>query len=186
MQIYFDLGGLNYPPCCCARGSHLHPKGSTHSSEGQSLLPRSHAMIHLVERRKQFIHTSPHLCVLLSRLCSQDWFSPLNWLHFWTIPLSRVRDRPVGPALLQCNWPFKEGLHHVKPCNWEWYSLCSICFFCSPFLWFFPSAATLNVHLTQPCSSWLFFPVTPRKPYKCRGVRWPVAADASFFKTVAR
>lgn len=64
---------------------------------------------------------------LPSLQCNDDWVSPLDWLHSCSaIPLSTVRNHLVSLGLLQSNWPFKEGLHHVKQCNWEWYSHCSV------------------------------------------------------------
>ena len=71
-----------------------------------------------------------HMCVgvpgLPSLQCNDDWVSPLDWVHSCSaIPLSTVRNHLVSLGLLQSNWPFKEGLHHVKQCNWEWYSCCS-------------------------------------------------------------
>ncbi len=74
-------------------------------------------------------HTATNVCVpwLPSLQCNDDWVSPLDWLHSCSaIPLSTVRNHLVSLGLLQSNWPFKEGLHHVKQCNWEWYSRCSI------------------------------------------------------------
>lgn len=76
-----------------------------------------------------------NVCVprLPSLQCNDDWVSPLDWLLSRTaIPLSTVRNHLVSLGLLQSNWPFKEGLHHVKQCNWEWYSRCSIPPFCPP------------------------------------------------------
>lgn len=157
-------------PLCCYPSSHIHlrQKGSIHSSEGVARTPRSHAAIHLVERRNPPYTHKPsfvRVCVcgsgLLSLQCSHDWVSPLNWLHFWTIPLSRVRDRLVGPALLQRNWPFKEGLHHVKPCNWERYSLCSICFFVRLFS---DSSPQQLLSTGVWLNSWRFLPMTPGEP----------------------
>lgn len=53
--------------------------------------------------------------------------SLLDWNHSCSaIPLSTVRNHLVSLGLLQSNWPFKEGLHHVKQWNWERYSCFSI------------------------------------------------------------
>lgn len=76
--------------------------------------------------------TRTNLCVpwLPSLQCNDDWVSPLDWLHSCTtIPLSTVRNHLVSLGLLQSNWPFKEGLYHVKQCNWEWSSLRSVPYF---------------------------------------------------------
>lgn len=72
-----------------------------------------------------------YICVCLPWLpslqCNDDWVSPLDWLHSCSaIPLSTVRNHLVSLGLLQSNWPFKEGIHYVKQCNWDWYSCCSI------------------------------------------------------------
>lgn len=74
---------------------------------------------------------------LPSLQCHDDWVSPLDWFcSCSTIPHSTVRNHLVSLGLLQSNWPFKEGLHHVKHCNWEWYSCYSSTPFCPPFLLF--------------------------------------------------
>lgn len=80
----------------------------------------------------RYTHARTNLCVpwLPSLQCNDDWVSPLDWLHSCTtIPLSTVRNHLVSLGLLQSNWPFKEGLYHVKQCNWEWSSLRSIPYF---------------------------------------------------------
>lgn len=80
-------------------------------------------------RAHLYTHTLIYVCLpwLPSLQCNDDWVSPLDWLHSCSaIPLSTVRNHLVSLGLLQSNWPFKEGIHHVKQCNWDWYSRCSI------------------------------------------------------------
>lgn len=82
--------------------------------------------LHTVTHRN---HTRTCVCVpgLPSLRCSDDWVSLLDWNHSCSaIPLSTVRNHLVSLGLLQSNWPFKEGLHHVKQWNWERYSCFSI------------------------------------------------------------
>lgn len=133
-----------------------------------------------VEWRKSYIsyiHKLIPRCVCSSGLPSlqrrNNRDSPLDWLHFWIIPLSTVKDCLVGLALLQRNWPFKEGLHHVKPCNWEWHSLCTICLFVRLF------SGSSSQLLLSTCVSLnvMFLQTTPYEPSKSGDLCWAVAVS---------
>lgn len=93
------------------------------------------------QMRTQSVHadTQRHTCVSLDSLHSSAMM--IGSLH-WTdstpaLPFhsGTVRNHLVSLGLLQSNWPFKEGLHHVKQCNWEWYSLLLHSPFCPLFLY---------------------------------------------------